>query len=486
MNHLQPIALWHQFEEICSIPHPSGKLDAIRSYVVATARKHGYLAEIDKAGNVKVEIPASMGRENEVGVILQAHLDMVPQANADTSFNFETDGLKLRVVNDDAEYPGKELVMATGTTLGADNGIGIAAMLAIMEDRTISHAPLELLFTADEEVGMGGVRGIRNNWLKGRYLLNLDTEIEGKVMVGCAGAVDLIASMRYKTDVEVPEGDVAIALTLNGLQGGHSGMDIHLGRGNACKLMVRFLKHVVVAYEARLSSLNGGSLRNAIPREATAVITVPAEVVDELLEEVAYYNEVYRYELRVSDPAVTLKASLCDKPSSLLPEVVQDDLLNSLEAIHDGVYRMNPEMPDVVETSSNLAAVHTSADGCATAILLIRSLNDESKLALASCLQSCFVLGGMRVDFKAPYSGWELPLNSQLLAKAKALYKDLFGSDLKVGSVHCGLECGILSAVYPKLDIISFGPTIHHPHSPQESVEVESVEKFYQFVTKLL
>lgn len=486
MKQLAPAALWQQFEAICAIPHPSGQLDAIRAFVTNAAQQQGYVVETDKAGNVKVELPATNGREAEPGIILQAHLDMVPQANADTPFNFATDALQLRVVDDDAEYPGTQLVMATGTTLGADNGIGVAAMLAVMADKSLAHGPLELLFTADEEVGMGGVRGMAEGWLKGRYLLNLDTETEGVAMVSCAGAVDLEASMRYKVDEEVPDGDVAVALTLTGLLGGHSGMDIHLDRGNACKLMVRFLKHAVVSYEARLASLNGGSLRNAIPREASAVITVPAEVVDDLLDEVSYYNDLYRYELRVSDPGVSFTGAVCTMPEQLLPEEIQDDLLNSLEAIHNGVYRMCPELPGVVETSSNLAAVHTQADGCASATILIRSLNDESKIALASSLQSCFVLGGMRVDFNAPYSGWELPLASPLLAKAKQTYKELFGAELQVGSVHCGLECGILSATYPGIDIISFGPTIHHPHSPKESVEVESVEKFYRFVTSLI
>lgn len=480
--------IFEEFEKLCAVPHPSGCLDAIRAYIIECAKSNGHAVECDVVGNIKVTLPASKGREKDPGVILQAHMDMVPQTEAGVNHDWSRDGLQLRkiAVGENPEFPDRELLMATGTTLGADNGVGVAAMLALMNHSEISHAPLELLFTVDEETGMSGVRGMSSNWLNGTVLYNLDTEEEGTLMVSCAGAVNLDASLRYKMDEQLPEGDVALQISIMGLKGGHSGMDIHLGRGNAIKLMARFLKHVVVGYEARLASFNGGTLRNAIPREAEAIISVPSEVVDELMQEVEYYNELYRYELRGVDEGITLSAKVVAMPKALIPEEIQDDLLNSIEAAHDGVLRMSPDIPSVVETSSNLASVCTNAEGEAHVVILVRSLNDEMKRALASRLQSCFMLGGMKVDFNSAYSGWELPSGSTLLAKCRSTYQTIFGVPLKVSSVHCGLECGILSSLYPHLDIVSLGPTIHHPHSPQESVEVESVKRFWKFLISML
>lgn len=477
-----------EFEKLCAIPHPSGSLEQIRTYILNRAAASGVPAESDAVGNIKLSLPATPGRENDRTIILQAHMDMVPQCASGCKHDWNKDGLTLKHVGigEDAEYPDKELLMAEGTTLGADNGIGVAAMLALIDNKEVSHGTLELLFTVDEETGMTGVRNLSADWLQGSSLYNLDTEEEGTLMVGCAGAVNLTAGIRYKMDDALPEGDVAVKLHLSGLQGGHSGMDIHLGRGNAVKLMSRFLKHVVVGYEARLASFNGGTLRNAIAREAEAVISVPSEVVDDLLQEAEYYNELYRYELRGVDEGVTLKAEVVEMPKALIPEEIQDDLLNSLEAAHDGVLRYSPDLPGVVETSSNLASVQTSEEGVACVVVLVRSLNDEMKRALASRLQSCFVLGGMKVDFSAPYSGWELPAGNPLIQRFRDSYQQLFGEQLRVGSVHCGLECGILSSLNPQLDIVSFGPTIHHPHSLQESVEIQSVEKFWKLLVSML
>lgn len=479
--------LWKQFAGLCANPHPSGHLDLVRNYIQKVAKENGLTPEVDKTGNVLVRIPATPGKENVKTVILEAHMDMVPQCNADKEHDFVKDPIVTHIVavGQNKEYPNVELMMADGTTLGADNGIGESAMLAIMCDKTLQHGPLECLFTVDEETGMAGVNNLDETWLKGDYLFNLDTESEGELMIGCAGAVDMEASFKYRMDNEIPEGDVAIKLTISGLLGGHSGMDIHLGRGNAIKLIVRFLKHAVVNFEARLAYIKGGSLRNAIPRECTAVITVPGDIADELVEEAAYYDELYRFEYRGIDEGVRFDAEETSLPTTLIPEELQDDILNSIEACQDGVYRMSPDMPEVVETSSNLALLETQ-EGETRAIFLIRSMNEEVKRALASSLQSAFLLAGARVDFSAAYPGWELSQDSALLAKAKEVYRETFGKDVKVNSVHCGLECGIIGAHYPNLDIVSFGPTIHHPHSPQESVETASVEKFWTYLVKLL
>ena len=489
--------LLSEFRALCKVPHPSGHLDAMRQYIIGRVERAGLMAMVDEVGNILVEVPATAGwaekaqrQQREVKSIttLQAHIDMVPQSNHDVTFNFQTDPLQLREVDGQ--------LMATGTTLGADNGIGVAAMMALLPDGTASadapaveHGPLELLFTVDEEVGMAGVRRMQPEWLKGHQLLNLDTEQEGCLMVGCAGAVDVNASFRYKMERGVPEGDRAVLLTLGGLKGGHSGMDIHLGRGNACKLMVRFVKHAVVSFEARLARLEGGGVRNAIPREASALITVPAEVVDELLDEVAYYNDLYTYELRGVDEGVSFTAQVTDLPDYLLPEEVQDDILNSLEAAPDGLFRYSPDLPGVVETSSNLATVSMSQEGefghC-DVVLLVRSMNEEMKRALSSRIQSCFLLGGARVGFSATYSGWEQSPHSPLPQRIVAAYRELFGTQMQVSSVHCGLECGILHDLCPDLSIVSFGPTIHHPHSPEESVELESIERFWRLLVEII
>lgn len=483
-------AVISQFRAICAIPHPSGHLDALRQYIVDVLSSNGYCAEVDAVGNIRADIPASDGWEEKADVpssdkeqitTIQSHYDMVPQANLDSSHNFLTDPLLLRHVGN--------RLMATDTTLGADNGVGVAAMLAIACDKTLVHGPLELLFTVDEEVGMKGVREMRQNWLKGSVLLNLDTEQEGELMVGCAGAVDIAASYRYKLEKGIPDGDVAVLLSLKGLKGGHSGMDIQLGRGNACKLMARFLKHIVVNYEARLSWFNGGGVRNAIPREASAVVTIPSEVLDELMDEVRYYADLYRYELRGVDDGVILTAVETNDPETLLPEEVQDDILNSIEAAHDGVLRYSPDVPGVVETSSNLATVemqHSDESGECRVCIMVRSMNEEMKRALASRLQSAFILGGARVDFSAAYPGWELPVGSPLLKRMRDCYRELFGTDVRVNSVHCGLECGIIHEQYPGMQIISFGPTIHHPHSPEESVELDSIDRFWQYLCAVI
>ena len=486
--------LWNQFRAICQIPHPSGHVEALRQYIIGQVQKAGLVADADAAGNIRVELPASAGWEDKARrqgrsladvTTLQAHIDMVPQADSDVDFDFLADGLRLRETDD--------LVMADGTTLGADNGIGVAAMLAIVADealaKTLTHGPLELLFTVDEETGMEGASHLKPHWLKGTQLINLDTEREGDLMVGCAGAVDLNVTYRYKLERGIPEGDRAVRITLGGLKGGHSGMDIHLGRGNACKMMVRFLKHAVVSFEARLAWVQGGGVRNAIPREASAVLTVPEEVVGELLDEAAYYGELFRYELRGVDEGVIFTADVTDPPQWLLPEEVQDDILNSLEAAPDGLFRHSPDLPTVVETSSNLAAIAMTQDGdngrC-DIIALVRSLNEEMKRALSSRLQSCFILGGARVYFSAAYPGWEQPLATPLPQRVLAAYRQLFQTEMHVNSVHCGLECGILHEIYPEMDIVSLGPTIHHPHSPAESVEKVSVERFWQLLEEII
>lgn len=477
---LEPQRLWQQFDAISQIPHPSGNLQALREYIMNFAQECGYLPEEDAAGNILVRLPIL--DTGETPIILQSHIDMVPQVAEGVNFDFSKEPLKL-ILKDGQ-------VMADGTSLGADNGIGVAAMLGIMAAMTageIEQRALELLFTVDEETGMTGARQLREDWLRGKKLINLDTEEENVLMTGCAGAVNLKAVMKYRLDKNLPDGDEAVKLTLFGLRGGHSGMDIHLGLGNACKLMNRFLKHAVVNFEARLASVNGGTLRNAIPRSATAVITVPSEVVDSIIEEARYYQMVYRDEFNGLEPNLVFTAERAELPSALLPEEVQDDLINSVEAAFDGVWRWTHIEIDGkptnghVDTSSNMASVKTLPDGTAQVLMLIRSMDEERKRALASSIQSAFMLAGARVDFSSAYDSWSIPADAPLVKQA--LMAD---ENLNVKQVHCGLECGVISVKYPELQIISIGPNIHHPHSPLESVEVDSVERFWKLLLKII
>lgn len=468
IQELQPQALWREFTAICAIPHPSGYLEPLRAYILSIAEKCGFMTLTDEAGNVLVQTGVAPV------LCLQAHYDMVPQKDEAVTFDFEHDALQLQVDHGS--------VMATGTTLGADNGIGVAAMLALMQQPDLPS--VELLFTANEETGMQGARQLPEGWITAPRLLNLDTEQEGVLMTGCAGAVNITASLKYKAESVIPEGDQAVRVTLTGLQGGHSGMDIHLHRANACKLMNRFLKHAVVNFEARLASFNSGTLRNAIPREAVAVITIPGEVVDEVIEEVRYYNDLYREEYGEDEPMLSFTAVPVALPASLLPEEVQDDLLNAIEACHNGVWSMGK---GYVDTSSNMAHVTTRQEGEVEVLLMVRSMDEERKRACASAIQSAFLLAGFGVDFAASYGAWNIHEDAAFVRQVVEAYKTLPGDrQMTIDKVHCGLECGVLTEKYPDLQIVSVGPTIHHPHSPQESVETGSVERFWALLQALL
>lgn len=474
---LTPAGVWKNFLAICSIPHPSGNMNGITKFLTDFGVQHGLETVVDETGNVIIRKPATPGMEDCIGVILQTHMDMVPQKNASTEHDFDKDPIR--------PYIDGEWVTAHDTTLGADNGIGMATALAVLEDKSLQHGPLEALFTVDEETGMYGAIGLKAGELQGNILLNMDSEDEGELYVGCAGGVNMTASFQYKDDTEIPEGDVAIRLSLTGLKGGHSGMDINLGRGNANKLLFRFLKFAVTDYEARLSSVLGGTLRNAIPREAFAVITIPAEVVDDFMEEVAYYQDLFNEEFRGVEENIKFEAEVTSLPATLLPEEIQDDVINSVVGCFNGALRVLPNMPSVVETSSNLAIVK-SMEGMVEVKFLIRSLNEEQKFFLASSLQSVFTLGGARVEFDGNYPGWDPNMDSRILKLMKETYLKEFGKEPEVKVIHAGLECGIIGSNVPGLDMISFGPTIRHPHSPDEKLNIATVDKFWKFTLDVL
>ena len=476
MKNLQPQGLWSNFYDLTQIPRPSGQKEEVSAFLANYGRSLGLETIVDEIGNVIIRKPASPGYENHPGVILQGHMDMVPQKNNDTQFDFAKDPIEA--------YIDGEWVTAKGTTLGADNGIGVAAAMAILADKNVVHPPLEVLVTVDEETGMYGAFALEGGLLQGKTLLNLDSEAEGELYVGCAGGVDTTAKFAY-TPVEVEEGDVAVKVSVTGCKGGHSGCDIHLQRANANKLLFRFLKEAVANYEARLASVEGGSLRNAIPREASAIITIPAEGLDEVMDLVAEFEDLFVAEYDGVEDNIRLTAEQVECPAMELPEDVQDFLIHAITACPHGVYRVIPEMPDVVETSNNLAMLKTE-DNCVTVYCLTRSSVETRKEELQEIIHSVFAMAGAEVEFSGSYPGWKPNLKSHILEVMKQTYQENYGVEPRVIIIHAGLECGIIGRNYPGMDMISFGPTIKYPHSPDERVNIATVAKFYEYLLATL
>ncbi len=482
MKNQEPKALWASFYSLTQIPRPSGKRKEIADFLVNYGKSLGLETLQDEIGNVLIRKPASPGMENHPGVILQGHMDMVPQKNSDKVFDFEKDAIQA-YVEDNGEW-----VTADGTTLGADNGIGVATAMAILADKNAVHPPLEALFTIDEETGMYGANDLKAGWLKGKYLLNLDSETEGELYVGCAGGVDATATFAYQP-VETEEGDIALRVEVKGCKGGHSGCDIHLQRANAIKLLFRFLKDAVANFEARLAYVEGGSLRNAIPREAAAVITIPADSYQDVQDLVDRYEDLFLSEYDGVETDLHFTAQEVECPKKEMPEDVQDFLIHAVTLCPHGVYRVIPEAPDIVETSNNLAMIRSqiSEDKCQIEVqCLTRSSVESRKEELQSVIQSAFSLAGAEVKFSGAYPGWKPNLKSRLLATMKSVYEKEFGTEPRVVIIHAGLECGIIGAKYEGMEMISFGPTIEHPHSPDERVNIATVQKFYRFVQAAL
>lgn len=476
IRNLEPKALWNNFYSLTQIPRPSGKKEEIAKFLVDFGKSLGLETLQDEIGNVLVRKPATPGMEDRKAVVLQSHMDMVPQKNSNVEHDFAKDPIQAIV---DGEW-----VRANNTTLGADNGIGVAAAMSVLQSTDMPHPAVEMFITVDEETGMDGAFGLQPNFLKGDILINMDSEDEGELYVGCAGGLDANVTFQY-SEVEVPEGDVAFKLSLTGLKGGHSGVDIHLQRANANKLMFRFLRSAVAENEARLSSIEGGNLRNAIPREAFAVITVPAGNEDELLEAVAEFEALFTEEFNGVEDSISFKAEKVDGVKALMPEEVQDDLINAITACPNGVYRFIPEIPDVVETSNNLAIVKSDGKKI-EAKCLIRSSVESRKEELGAMIESAFSLAGAKVEFSGAYPGWKPNLDSPILKEMTKVYETNYGKTPKIMIIHAGLECGILGTHYPEMDMISFGPTIRFPHSPDEKVNIETVAKFWDYLQKTL
>ncbi len=473
---LKPQRLWKHFHDLTQIPRPTGQMEEVTKFVIDFGKSLGLDVKQDEVGNVLITKPATAGMEKAPVVILQSHLDMVPQKNSDVKHDFTKDPIGTEIVGNK--------VKAKSTTLGADNGIGVAAMMAVLEDKALKHGKIEALFTTDEEVGMVGAIGLKNGFLTGNVLLNLDTEEIGELCVGCAGGADVNADWNFK-DVEVPEGDVAYKITLKGLRGGHSGTEIHMGRANANKLMFYFLKEAVSNYEVRLSFIDGGSLRNAIPREAFAIVTLPEEDVKDFLELMNEYEVIFKEEYKTVELNLSFKAEKTDLPKTLIPEEIQDSLINAVVGCQNGVISMLTDFEGIVETSTNLASIK-SQPGKIEAKMLARSSSETRKDEICSSLESVFALAGAKVSIENPYPGWQPNAKSETLSMMAALYDEMYGEKANVVVVHAGLECGIILSSTPGLDIVSFGPTILNAHSPDEFVEIDTVPKFYDYLVKTL
>ena len=476
IRNLQPKAIWENFYLLTQVPRPSGHLEKIQKFLLDWAKEKGVEAKLDDAGNVIMYKPASPGMENCKVVTLQGHMDMVPQKTPESPHNFETDPIETWI---DGEW-----VKAKNTTLGADDGMAVATIMAIMEDNTLKHGPLEGFITADEESTMGGVNNMSADLLKGEILLNLDNETFGEFMIGSAGGVNLTASLEYKEE-EVPEGDAAVKIGIHNLLGGHSGLEINEGRGNANKMMARLVQDAIANFEARLASWQGGNMRNAIPRDCDVVLTVPAENVEALKEVVDEWRETFKGEYGFVEKALTLDIEDTDLPAALVPEEIQDNLVNALCACHNGVMRFIPEVPSIVETSSNLAIVEIG-EGKVMFKVLVRSSRDSMRDCCSETLESVFSMAGMKIELDGAYPAWQPNPESEIVALMKDVYKELFGAESKVQVIHAGLECGVIGAKYPKMDMVSFGPTMRSPHTPNERCYIPSVEKYWQFVLTTL
>ncbi len=473
---LEPARVWGYFADICNIPHPSHNEAAIRKYVVDFAAAAGIECVVDDADNVILRKPATPGMENRKGVILQGHLDMVPQKNSDKTFDFDHDAIQPLI---DGEW-----VKADGTTLGADNGMGVAAILAIFAAKDLKHGPLEALLTASEEVGMDGAFGLKPGFLNGDILLNLDSETEGELYVGCAGGLDANIAFSYAEE-PAPTGFAAQKVSVKGLKGGHSGIEIILGRGNANKLLNRFLYAADEAYGIRISSIDGGSLRNAIPREAFATVLVPSDKAAAFKKDIQLYEQMIVAEFKGVEDSISIKAEDTAMPAAVIDAQTQNNLLKAIYACPNGVIRMSQSMKGLVQTSTNLARV-VSKDGKITVQCLLRSSSNTEKEDLGEMIRCVFELAGAAVELAGAYDGWNPNMDSPILKTMLAGYKKLYGREPAVMGIHAGLECGIIGGPYPNLDMISFGPTICFPHSPDEKVNVESVRRFWDFLCATL
>ena len=476
VRNLEPKEVWNMFADLNAVPRPSKKEERVIQFMVDFGKKLNLETFVDKVGNVIITKPATKGLENRKTVVLQSHLDMVHQKNSDTIFNFEKEGIKMLIQGD--------WVTADGTTLGADNGLGVASIMAVLASTEIEHPNLEALFTIDEETGMTGAMGLEGGVLKGEILLNLDTEEDDEIGMGCAGGIDVTAIRTYSEEL-VPKTAIAFTISVKGLNGGHSGMDIIKGLGNANKIMNRLLFEGATNCGLKISEVNGGSLRNAIPRESFALVTVDNASKEFFLLNTGRLISNIKEEFSTIESNLIIEIQETQLPEKVMELGVQEGFLKSTYAAFNGVYRMSPDIENLVETSNNIARVIVKSGqikiGCLT-----RSSSETNKIDLANSLKSAFELSGFDVELSGEYPGWQPNINSEILDIVSNLYENLHGEKAKVEACHAGLECGILGQNYPEIDMVSFGPTIRGAHSPDERASISSTKKFWKFLIEIL
>ena len=478
IKNLKPAEVWSIFDQMLKIPRPSKHEEKIQEWAVNFGKSLGLETIKDEIGNVIIRKPATPGKENCKGVVLQGHLDMVPQKNSDKTHDFAKDPIEALI---DGEW-----VKANGTTLGSDNGIGVSASMAVLASKIIKHGPVEVLLTATEETGMDGANGLKPGLLNGEILINMDSEDEGELYVGCAGGEDLAAKFKY-TEKKTAKNQVGMKLSVTGMKGGHSGIDIPLGRGNAIKVFFRILNAAYEKFEVRLAEIEGGSLRNAIPREAFGTLAVKKGNVKKLIKLVEGLTAIIKSELAATEPNLIVTLEEVKLPKTVIDKKVQKRLTAAIVACPNAVIRMSDSMEGLVETSTNLAIVKSDTKKkTISAACLMRSSVDSAKEDLGTRIKAVFELAGAEVKLSGAYPGWKPNMDSAILKTMQDVYNKNFGKIPEIKAIHAGLECGILGGNYPHWDMISFGPTIRFPHSPDEKVNIATVQKFWDFLVATL
>ncbi len=475
VRQLKPKELWNHFADLNAVPRPSKKEQRVIEFMKKFGEGLKLKTFVDEVGNVIIKKPASKGMESKTPIVLQSHLDMVHQKNSDTNFDFDKQGIAMFVDGD--------WVKAKGTTLGADNGIGVAAIMSILASTDVSHPAIDALFTIDEETGMTGALALKGGLLEGKILLNLDTEEDNELTIGCAGGVDVTATGSYQETA--PQHQAAFRIAVKGLTGGHSGVDIHKGRGNANKIIIRLLAELTNKFKIQVAGIDGGSLRNAIPREATADVLVADNTVDQIKNAIADYNHILKAENSFTDPNLEITVEPIGTPAKVLDAEFQSKIIKAIYACPNGIYRMTPSIEGLVQSSNNVARVLVK-DGSYSIQCLTRSSVNSEKADLAQAITSAFELAGATIKLGGVYPGWEPKPEAPIVKLMSDLYQERYNEPAHVDAIHAGLECGILGTNYPEMQMISFGPNIYGAHSPDERVQVSSVQKFWGYLLETL
>ena len=473
---IQPEQVWHYFEEICKIPHPSKKEEKLVAYIINWAKERNFEVKTDKLGNICIRKPATPGMEDRKPIIIQGHIDMVCEKNADVDFDFDNDPIQCYIDGD--------WVKAKGTTLGADNGVGVAMGMAILDSKDIPHPAIELLCTLDEETGLTGAIQLGTDLLKGKILINLDSEEDGTFTIGCAGGINSSAKMKYDATTPVAN-TIGYQLVVKGLRGGHSGIEIHDGRANAARLLNRVLYELSKKFDFQLSSFNSGSKHNAIPREAFAVIAIPKNAEQNFKEEIKQFGQILKSEFLTKEPNISFNATSCELPKKVMTKQMQTNVIKSFYAMPHGVVRMSPDMPGLVQTSTNFAVVETRENEIFV-LTSQRSSVETEKQDVANKVRIALELGGFEVTASDGYPAWQPNINSPILQTAKVVFKSIFGKEPKIESIHAGLETGLIGEKYPGMDMLSFGPNLEDVHSPDERIQISTTQNCWKLLLEIL